>query len=235
MKNLKINNLNGKVYFPIQNYNNDQEFFNNYFILLDTVKKNLRELESKSLITGFYINHINSVEVKHSIRVTYFVDYKNKATTEEEFFKISNNNKNNESPVKGFGFGGGYPVVMGLRGMQFLNTYTHIGLDLLEKSEARSVRNLISRYRLKIVINPQQKIYDDISISKEEIKLIFANFFTVNSQFFNTLDSNLYSKDDFWEDLARYRIGDSGKSIGYFGHFLMNMFLISDQQVLIRA
>jgi len=239
MKNLVANDLIGKAFFPIRQYSNDKEFFNNYFVLLISIKEELREFESKFLITGFYINHINNASVQNSIRVTYFVIDKNKFIVEDEFKKISNNNKNNESPKgipPGSLFGSGYPNIEDLRGRQFLNTYSQIGLDLLDKLKTEYLYNLISSYRLKLIIDPRRKSYDDISDSKEDIKLTFADTFNKNSDFYNKLNSNLYSADNLWEDLARYRIviNNNNFSIGFFGHFLVNMFLIPDEYVLIK-
>jgi hypothetical protein len=239
MKNLTSYDLLGKAFFPIL-YKNESEFFDEYFSLLNTIKKKLREFESKSLITGFYINRINSADVKNSLRVTYFVADKNKLIVEEKFRKISNYNDNNEAPKKfplGSLFGSGYPDIDDLRGRQFLNTYCQIGLDLLEKLDVKSVYDLISRYRLKIIIDPQRKLYDAISNSKEDIKLAFADVFSQKSDFFNKLNSSLYSADNLWEDLARYRIivNNNNSSIGFLGHFLVNMFLIPDEQVLISS
>lgn len=188
-----------------------------YFDCIKVIKPLLADFNSSSSTPGFYINISgNSSNRLNVVRLTFFTY--NPEETKKIIDRFLNNNTNVVSlPLEDFrdenfkkpiecriseGYGGEE-----IRFRNFLNSYTHIGLDLLDYDILYS-RRLVAEYRLTY------------STQRISCKPLFEHPFSRHSKFFNQLDG--YSIEQLWNDLNFWH------SKGDWAHFLVNMLLPGD-------
>ena len=201
MHNLTIDNLFGRAFLRCL----DLRPIEGYFNCLNLIKPLLENPNFKSSTPGFYLNVSDEL---NSVRLSYFTN--NKTETERVIREFLNGNSNIslfrcEEPcvVKiSEGYGGEE-----LKFRKFLNTYTHIGLDLLDYDILYS-RRLVAEYRL--TYSPQ----------RIPCRPLFEPAFSKHSSFFNQLDSSAVRQ--LWKDLDYWHSG------GDWAHMLVNMLLPGD-------
>ncbi|MBZ9572158.1 hypothetical protein KJA15_02415 [Patescibacteria group bacterium] len=188
-----------------------------YFECIKAIKPLLANFDSSSSTPGFYINiSENKSNQLNIVRLTFFTYASEETEKIIEIFLKNNSNiislpvedfddKNFKEPIEckiSEGYGGEE-----IRFRNFLNTYTHIGLDLLDYDILYS-RRLVAEYRL--TYSPQ----------RISCKPLFEPPFIKHSKFFNQLDD--YSVEQLWNDLNFWH------SKGDWTHFLVNMLLPGD-------
>jgi hypothetical protein len=204
--------LIGKKYFKISDIP-----IEGYFGCIKAIKPLLVNLDSNSSTSGFYIN-ISGNESNHLnvVRFTFFTYNTQEAKKIIDMF-LSNNTNVVSLSLEDFGdekfkepmeckISDGYGGEE-IRFRNFLNTYTHIGLDLLDYDILYS-RRLVAEYRL--TYSPQ----------RISCRPLFEPPFVKHSKFFDKLDD--YSIEQLWNDLNFWH------SKGDWAHFLVNMLLPGD-------
>lgn len=214
MNNLPANHLLGIEFFRLADSKSlDSE---GYFDCLDLLRTLFRKPDFENSTPGFYINYITNIEEGNdggnSVRLTYFtVDAQETDNAIKNFVKMNNEKigvyeaTTTRRPITK-DLENCDPALLRFR--EFLNTYTHIGLDLLENFGRLCTRRLIATYR-----------FDDFPLPSS--KSFFESLFYKHSEFFRKL-SNDYSAQQLWEDL------DRKDSRGVWVHFLVNMLLPGD-------
>jgi len=190
---------------------------NRYFDCLRAVKPLLESSDFTDSTPGFYINYITNSEGGNSVRLTYFTENEAKTKNAIEDFlnansKIvlfsSHDSKESQKGNIAEGYGG-----ENLRFRRFLNTYTQIGLDLLDYDILYS-RRLVAEYRLTY------------STQKISPKPLFEPAFNKHSKFFCQLDS--FDIEQLWKDLNFWHPIKISGYVADWTHFLVNMLLPSD-------
>lgn len=194
-----------------------------YFGCIKAIKPLLTDLDSNSSTSGFYIN-ISGNESNHLnvVRITFFT-YNTQETKKIIDTFLSNNtnvvsllledfgDENFKEPIEckiSEGYGGEE-----IRFRNFLNTYTHIGLDLIDYDILYS-RRLVAEYRLTY------------STQKISPKILFESVFSKHSKFFLQLDSG--SIKQLWKDLDFWHPIRIPGCVADWTHFLVNMLLPGD-------
>lgn len=190
---------------------------NKYFDCLRAVKPLLESSDFTDSTPSFYINYITNSEGGNSVRLTYFTENETETKKAIEDFlnensKIvlfpSHDSKESQRGNVAEGYGG-----ENLRFRRFLNTYTQIGLDLLDYDILYS-RRLVAEYRLTY------------STQKISPKPLFEPAFTKHSKFFNKLDTS--SVKQLWKDLKYWHPLKDKRYVMDWAHFLVNMLLPGD-------
>lgn len=194
-----------------------------YFNCVKAIKSLLENFDSSSSIPGFYINISGNISNHLNIvRLTFFTN--NPEETKKIIDKFLSNNTNVVSlPLGDFGdenfkkpmeckISEGYGGEE-IRFRNFLNTYTHIGLDLLEYDILYS-RRVMSEYRLTY------------STQKISPRPLFEPIFSKHSKFFLQLDSGSIEK--LWKDLYFWHPIRIPGCVADWTHFLVNMLLPGD-------
>jgi len=200
-----IDDLLGRVYLSGQL----QERINGYFDCVKLIRPLLNNLSSQQFISGSYLNV--SGEHLNSVRLSYFT---NDVTASDETFSEFLNKHGNITALKyevphKVKFSDNYDGEE-LRFRSYLNTYTKIGLDLLDYDLLYS-RRLVATYRL--TYSPQ----------KRSCRPLFEPAFIKHSNYYNLLDVKL--KNNLWEDLDFWY---SNNIYGDWAHMLVNMLLPGD-------
>jgi len=206
MNSLTEDSLFGTAFFTSNNLKSlDIE---EYFSCLNLLQPFLKSSDFVGSTEGFYINYINSV------RLSYFINDKVKVIEIIKDFLNRNialslsRSLEEPKPDKVSVDYGDHE----LRFRKFLNTYTQIGLDLLDYDTLYS-RRLVAEYRL---IYSRQKI---------PCRSLFEPSFRKHSEFFNNLDN--LSVEQLWKDLDYwYPIGNG--YVADWAHLLVNMLLPGD-------
>lgn len=190
-----------------------------YFSCLNLMKSLFEGPDFKIPTTGFYLNHISNRHPDDdggiSVRLTYFTN--NSEKTKEAIKNFINNRDikiypskdrtdPHSAPISAFG--------EEPRFRNFLNTYTQIGLDLLNNNTLLQFRILISEYMSRLF--PRR-------ISGQSL---FEHFFNSHSNFFKIKLDKL-RREQLWKDLSYF----PSRSECY-PHFLANMFVVSDQGII---
>ena len=204
---------------------------NRYFQCLRSIKPLLLENpDFKDSTPGFYVNRrTNEDDMGNSVRLTYFTSNEIKTRKAIQDFISANNNlrlfcaKECRVDVRGNAISGDPNEELRFR--MFANTYTNIGLDLLDQNVLLTFRNLVADHMKEFLI---------VSISKfrtfpppeplEEINAepLLSPFLIRNSKFFREkLDAS--KRKQLWKDLIYCRSREI-----CFPHFLANMFAVSD-------
>lgn len=192
-----------------------------YFDCLDILKSLLRDPDFKKSTPGFYINYVTNMvedddDGKNSVRLTYFTidTYKtlkligNFEKTNRDKIRIYHSktterpNKNNVSLC----------TEEELRFRKFLNSYTQIGLDLLENFGRLCTRRLVATYRFDCHPHTPEWVIRP--------KPFFEPVFNKHSEFFRELNDG-YFTEQLWEDLERSERGPRGIWLHYFVNMLL--------------
>jgi hypothetical protein len=181
-----------------------------YFSCLKLLRPLFGSSGFKASTLGYYLNYNTQ-----SVRLTYFTN--NETETKEAIDNFLNENggialSECEAPKIGNiakRYGGD-----NLRFRRFLNTYTQIGLDLLDYDILYS-RRLVAEYRLTY------------STQKISCNPLFEPAFTKHSKFFSQLDTQ--SVEQMWEDLNFWHPHPNKPGcVADWAHFLVNMLLPGD-------
>jgi len=194
-----------------------------YFECIKAIKPLLANFDSSSSTPGFYINISENKSNKLNIvRLTFFTYAPGETEKIIEVFLKDNSNiislpvedfndKNFKKPIEckiSEGYGGEE-----IRFRNFLNNYTHIGLDLLDYDVLYS-RRLVAEYRLTY------------SPRKTSCKPLFEPIFSKHSKFFNLLNDS--SKKQLWKDLDFWHTIRGTDYVADWAHLLVNMLLPGD-------
>jgi len=194
-----------------------------YFECIKAIKPLMARFDSSSSTPGFYINcSVNKSNQLNIVRLTFFThvpeetekiidiflkNNTNVISLQVEDFKDASFKKPIECKISE-GYGGEE-----IRFRNSLNTYTHIGLDLLDYDVLFS-RRLVAEYRL--TYSPQ----------KISCKPLFEPIFFKHSKFFKLLDD--FSKKQLLEDLDFWHTIRGTDYVADWAHFLVNMLLPGD-------
>jgi hypothetical protein len=194
-----------------------------YFECIKAIKPLLTNFDSSSSMLGFYINiSENETNRLNIVRLTFFTH--DSEETEKIIGPFLSNNTNVISlPLEDFGdenfkepieckISEGYGGEE-IRFRNFLNIYTHIGLDLLDYDILFS-RRLVAEYRLTY------------STQKISCKPLFKPVFSKHSKFFNLLNNS--SRKQLWKDLDFRHTIKGTNFVADWAHFFVNMLLPGD-------
>ena len=183
----------------------------------------MADFDSSSSMPGFYINISgNNSNHLNVVRITFFTHNPEETKKITETF-LKNNSNIVSLPVEDFGDEGfkepreckiseGYGGEE-IRFRNFLNTHTHIRLDLLDYDILYSKR-VVAEYRLTY------------STQKISPKPLFEPTFAKHSKFFLQLDSG--SIEQLWKDLIFWHPIRIPGCVADWTHFLVNMLLPGD-------
>lgn len=234
MNNLTISNPFGVLFFRLSDLQSLN--VNKYFDCLRHLKQLLKSSDFKDSVSSFYVNHIaNEDDGRISVRLTYFTNNQTKTK------KAIHDFINRYSEVKLFPSKDCKENIKGnaasddpeeeLRFRMFSGVYTNIGLDLLGQDILLDFRNLVADYMkdfftlsLRVVGTfPPGETLEGINAAT-----FFSSFFKKYSKFFrDELDES--NREQLWRDLNY-----CPRKELCFPHFLANMFVISDDGIIIN-
>lgn len=212
MYNLPENHINGRVFVRLSN--SSALSADEYFSVIDKLRDLFNQEDFKNSTPGFYINYIKGTEnaPNGGLRLSYYTTNASQTIKIIEDF-ISNHpdleifereHADDSLPIDQYDGGSDESE---LRFRNFLNSNTHIVLDILDNFSVVNLRNFVNISRMILVpqrINPRR---------------ILEPIFKRHSGYFKELKEENKS-DLYWEDLISiHRESDPGI------HFLVNIII----------